>query len=131
MEEKFSEKTLENFVKEKEEKAVEGTELSPEERLIVEKIYEEAKMPTVLHDDKIVCGEGELDIRNLTRKNRDQLFYRVEMLNLVYLRRLHDSLTDILRLLIVMLRNQGVENISEALSDAIESLTKEMQGELR
>lgn len=131
MENEFNEQTLENFRKEKEEKAVAETEISEEERLIIEKIYEEAKMPTVLRDEKIVCGEGELDIRNLNRKNRDQLFYRVEMLNLVYLRRLTDSLTDIMRLIIVMLRNQGVNNISEALSEAIEGLTKEMQGELR
>lgn len=131
MENEFSEKVLENFIKDKEEKAVAETELSEEERVIVEKIYEEAKMPTVLHDDKIVCGEGELDIRKLSKTNKDQLFYRVQMLNLVYLRRLNDAMTDLTRLLIVLLRHNGIENISDALTDALENLAKEVQGEIR
>ena len=125
-ENKFTEKTFENFKEDKKEKAVAETMLGDEERKIVEKIFDEAKMPTVLKDDDVVCGEGELDIRKLSAKNRDQMFYRAEMLNLVYFRRIADGLVDIIRLLMTQLRLQGVSNISEELDKTILSLADEI-----
>ena len=127
MEKEFNEQVLKNFKAEKKEKAVASTKLTPNEKKIVEKIFTEAKMPTVLKDGDIVCGEGELDIRNLSAKNRDQMSYRAQMLNLVYLRRMVDGLTDIIRLLMTQLRLNGVENISQALEETIEKLAQEVE----
>ena len=126
-ENKFTPEVLENFKEEKKEKAIAQTKLDDEEREIVEKIFEEAKMPVDLKDNDIECGEGELDIRNLSAKNRDQMNFRAEMLNVVYLRRIVDGLTDIIRLLMTNLRLSGVKSINEELDKTIAELAKELE----
>ena len=127
MEEKFTEATLEKFKEEKKDKAIKETKISEAEQKIVEKIFEEAKMPTVLKDEDIQCGEGELDIRNLSAKNKAQMSYRAEMLTLVYMRRMVDGLTDIMRLLMCALKKLGVENITEAIDEVMSELAREVE----
>lgn len=126
-ENEFNEKVLENFKEEKKEKDLANSTLTKEEEEIVAKIFEEAKMPTVLKDGDIVCGAGELDIRNLSAKSRDQMIYRAQMLNIVYLRRLVDGMTDIIRILMTQMRLSGVKDISATIDETIEALNKEIE----
>jgi len=121
---KYTTEVYENFKEEKKEKALE--ELSPEEKEIVEKIYNEAHQPTELKDGDVVCGEGELDLRQLSQENRDQMIFRTMVNNMVSLRRLNDGLTDVTRLLMVLLRKMGVKNITQAIEDTCEQLAKEI-----
>ena len=125
---KYTTEVYENFKEEKKAKALE--ELSPEEKEVVGKIFEEAHQPTELQDGDIVCGEGELDIRKLSQENRDQMIFRVMVNNMVSLRRLNDALTDTTRLLMVLLRKLGVKNITKAIDETVEALAKEI-GEFR
>lgn len=128
MEERITEEHLERFKEENKREVVGKSELTEREREIVEKIYEEAKMPVEMTDADFKCGERELDIRGLSRKNRDQMLYRASMLSVAYLRRVNDSLIDIIRLLMVELRTQGVQNIAQKIDETIESLSGELGG---
>ena len=127
MEEKFTEATLEQFKEEKKAKAIKENEISEAEKKVVEKIFKEAKMPTILYDGDVKCGEGELDIRNLSAKNRAQMSYRAEMLTLVYMRRMVDGLTDIMRILTCVLKKLGVDNINEAIDEVMTELAREVE----
>lgn len=127
MEEKFTEATLAKFKEEKKAKAIKETEISEAEKKVVEKIFKEARMPTVLYDEEIKCGEGELDIRNLSAKNRAQMSYRAEMLTLVYMRRMVDGLTDVMRILMCVLKKLGVDNINEAIDEVMTELAREVE----
>ena len=126
MSEKLTEKTLENFKEEKKDKVLGENTFTEEEIEIARKIYEEAKMPVELKDEDIVCGQGELDIRKLSDENKMQMLYRSSMLQIVYLRQVNSGLVDIMRLLIVLLKHQGVENVTKALEDCIEEMGKEI-----
>ena len=126
MAEKITEKHLSQFKTERRENKVRESGLTEEEKKIVEKIYKEAKMPVVMRDKEFKCGEGELDIRKLSPDNREQMIYRALMLDVAYQRRLCDSITDLTRLLIVLLRKNGVENIAQEIDEAIVALSKEV-----
>lgn len=121
----YNEKVLDNFKKEKREADIARGKLSEDEKEVVRKIYAEANMPTVLKNKEIKCGKGELDIRKLNEDNRDQMFYRAEMLSVSYLKKILDGQTDLMRLLCVLLMKMGVENITEAIEDTIDKLNKE------
>lgn len=121
-----SEKTLENFKEEKKEKFLGEATPNEDEKELAKKIFEEARMPLELKDDEVKCGEGEIDIRGLSRKNRDQMIYRVLMLNLVYLRQLCQNQTDLFRLQAAELRALGVKNITSAIEEAIAQMAKEL-----
>ena len=126
MSEKLTEKTLENFKEEKKDKVLGENTFTEEEIEIARRIYEEAKMPVELKDEDIVCGQGELDIRKLSDENKMQMLYRSSMLQIVYLRQVNSGLVDIMRLLIVLLKHQGVENVTKALENCIEEMGKEI-----
>ena len=121
-----SEKTLENFKEEKKEKFLGEATPNEDEKELAKKIFEEARMPLELKDDEVKCGEGEIDIRNLSRANRDQMIYRVLMLNLVYLRQMVQNQTDLFRLQAAELRALGVKNITSAIEEAIAQMAKEL-----
>lgn len=121
-----SEKTLENFKEEKKEKFLGEATPNEDEKELAKKIFEEARMPLELKDDDVKCGEGEIDIRNLSKANRDQMIYRVLMLNLVYLRQLCQNQTDSFRLQAAGLRALGVKNITSAIEEAISQMAKEL-----
>ena len=84
----------------------------PEEE-IKERVLKAAKMPVKLTNDKFEMGESELDIRELSGKNYRQLMYRVGLLENVYLKQVVASLSDIIRLQMVILKKLGSENIIE------------------
>ena len=128
--EEYTEKTLENFKEAKDEKNLEKFKISDDEKEIIEKIYEEAKMPTVLKDNQVECGQGELDIRKLNRPNRDQMIFRTGALNLTYLRQNFTALLDIEKLLMLILKKLGVENITQAIANLEIELSNEVKTNL-
>lgn len=125
--EKFEEKHYEQFKADKEAKDRAQVEISEEEKRIIEKIYAEAKMPTVMKDDEVQCGEGELDIRKLSRPNRDQMQFRAETLSLVYLRHMVSGLMDTEKLMMLILKKLGVTDINKALDELSEELLNDLK----
>ena len=121
----LKEEDVENVKKAVEEKVMERHVLTPEQQDIFNQILKEAKMPFRLTDGKFTLGENELDIRYLSAKNRDQMFFREGVLTNVYLRSIQETLIDISRLLMIVLDKIGVDNIVEATDRVIEKVLKE------
>ena len=118
-------KKIEDYRESKKNADLKDATPNNEELELITSIMEEAKMPTVLKDGDVVCGPGELDIRELNAKNRAQMEYRAKMLQVVYLRRLNEAVTDLSRLCIVALRKLGVTDIAKEIEEAIEALRTE------
>ena len=93
------------------------TQLDEKGKQLLEDLSREAKMPIKLKDGDIELGEGELDIRELSKKSKEQLFFRQAVLNAVYLRQVVQSQVDLLRLVMIILKKLGVEDIIQATDD--------------
>jgi len=120
---KISSEKIEGVKESVKKKVVEETTLSKEEEEILVKCLEEAKMPVEMLDKDLVLGERELDIRKLSEKNLDQMMFRMQILNVVYQRQLTQNLIDIERLLMVLLKKLGVEDVIGATDELLEELT--------
>lgn len=105
-----------------------GTELTPEQEEILIKCLEEAKMPVKLEDKDFTLGERELDIRNLSNDNTYQMFFRMQILNVVYQRQLTQNLVDIERLLMLVLKKLGVEDVVKETDDLLSELAEKVNG---
>lgn len=105
----------------------EETILDEEGTRILEDMLKEAKMPVVLKDKDFECGERELDIRGLSKKNKDQMMFRMLVLQNVYLRQCMQSLIDIIRLQMVSLKKLGVEDVVKATDDLLEELAAKVK----
>ena len=108
------------------EMATKDLTVSPEEMKKIEEMMTIAKMPIELKDKDIKLGEGEVDIRQLSDANFKQMIFRLFVLNNVYIRDLCTSLIDTMRLIMLSLKQQGVENITQAIDDLMTDLSKEV-----
>lgn len=109
------------------EMATKDLKVSPDEMKKLEQMMAIAKMPIELKDKDIKLGEGEVDIRKLSQENINQMFFRLFVLNNVYIRDLCTSLIDTMRLIMLILKNQGMDNITKALDDLMTELYQEVK----
>ena len=105
------------------------TQLDEKGKKLLEDLSREAKMPIKLKDGDIELGEGELDIRELSKKSKEQLFFRQAILNAVYLRQVVQSQVDLLRLVMIILKKLGVEDIIQATDDLQTELAESIKPE--
>ena len=105
------------------------TQLDEKGKQLLEDLSREAKMPIKLKDGDIELGEGELDIRELSKKSKEQLFFRQAILNAVYLRQVVQSQVDLLRLVMIILKKLGVEDIIQATDDLQTELAESIKPE--
>ena len=96
-----------------EKRVIDESKLNEHDQEIFNEMLKAAKMPVKLTNDKFEMGESELDIRELSGKNYRQLMYRVGLLENVYLKQVVASLSDVIRLQMVILKKLGSENIVE------------------
>ena len=101
--------------------------LNPDQQRIFEEILSAAKMPVKMDNKDFKLGENELDIRWLSKQNRDQIIFRMSVLENVYLKQILTSLIDISRLLMVIADKIGVEDIIGKTDEVIEKVEKEQQ----
>ena len=92
---------------------------------LFKQMCEEATMPVEFLDKHFKLGENELDIRQLSKKNLNQMFFRTLVLHSVYLKNITTSLVDITRLLLIFLDKYGVEDIVKATDDIIEKIAEQ------
>lgn len=104
------------------EAQLDATKLSPENQRLFEEMLKVADMPIVINDKDMKLGKQELDVRELSRRNYRQMEFRQLVLNNVYLKQVVMSLTDVLRLLMVLLNKLGVEDIEGATDDVISKI---------
>lgn len=102
--------------------ATEQLELSEHDKEIIETALKEAKMPVKLTDKDFKCGEGELDIRKLSQENLNQMMFRMATLNIVYGRQVAQSLVDVMRLIMIVLKKLGCDDIIKETDDLLEEL---------
>lgn len=105
-----------------EKEVIKQNEMSEKDAEIYQKIMDEAGLPVKFTDEKFKLGKQELDIRPLTKKNKEQMFFRTIALLNVYLKQLLGGQTDLLRLLMVIADKLGVEDIVGATDDVIQKI---------
>ena len=108
-----------------ERKVKEQHVLNPEQQELFQQILEAAKMPVRLDNKDFKLGENELDIRYLSKQNKEQMFFRQMTLQNVYLKQILTSLVDVSRLLMVVADFLGVKDIIGKTDEIIEKLEKE------
>lgn len=83
----------------------------------------QAKMPIKFKDEDLGFGEGEYDVRDIKASTKKQLDYRFECMKLNLLRDTAQSLRDIQRLLMLVLKHQGAGDIQQELTDLLDELS--------
>lgn len=116
----LTEKDVEEVKKVVEEEVIKANSMTEKESEIYKKILEEAEAPVEIDDSKFELGKNELDIRKLSKKNKEQMHFRQSALLLTYLRAVSQSQVDIIRLLMIIADKLGIENIIQATDDIIE-----------
>jgi len=114
------EKDVEDVKKLNEKKVTEQHVLNKEQQEIFSRMLDEAKMPVKMTDGKFALGENELDIRYLSKSNKEQMFFRQLTLLNVDNRQMMTTLIDITRLLMIVCDKLGVEDIVAATDEVLE-----------
>ena len=109
----FTEEQIKEVEELHEKRVIDESKLNEHDQEIFNEMLQAAKLPIKLTNDKFEMGESELDIRELSGKNYRQLMYRVGLLENVYLKQVVASLSDVIRLQMVILKKLGSENIIE------------------
>lgn len=104
------------------------TELTKEQEEALIKAMEEAKMPILMTDKDFTLGERELDIRKLSKANKDQMMFRMCCHAITYTRAMQQDLIDIMKLLMLVLKKMGVDNIIEATDKLEDELMEDLKG---
>lgn len=114
-------------VQENQEKQAE-IQLTEEEKKLLEEAQKEMDAPIALVDKEFIMAKKEIDIRKLSKTNKDQVTFRLLCQQVAYLRAVNQSMVDLTKLLMLVLKKLGVEDIIEAtdiLDDQIKAeLTK-------
>lgn len=105
-------------------------EISPENQRLFEQMMKDADMPIRMEDKDFKCGKQELDVRHLSRANWRQMEFRQLVLNNLYTKQLMMSLTDITRLLIIICKKLGVEDVVQATDDVINEIAEKEKAKL-
>lgn len=123
----ITKENVEQFRGARKKKKLEENELTPEQVELTKEVLEISKEPVEMTDEDFKLSEGELDIRKLSKKNREQLIFRGYALQLVYLRSLVQGQTDLMRMLMVLGDKLGVDNWQQALEEVILKSQKEAE----
>lgn len=81
-----------------------------------------AKQPIKMKDDDLRFGDGEYDVRSIKPSTRKQLDYRIACMQLNLMRDTAQSLRDVQRLMLLVLRKMGVEDVEAELTELIAEL---------
>ena len=123
----ITKENVEQFRDARKKKKLEESELTPEQVELTKEVLEISKEPVEMTDEDFKLSEGELDIRKLSKENREQLIFRGYALQLVYLRSLVQGQTDLMRMLMVLGDKLGVDNWQQALEEVILKSQKEAE----
>ena len=101
------------------------TTISPKDEEKIKAFMEKMNMPIELKDEDIQMGAREIDVRNLSVKAYRQLVYKFTVAQCAVLDSMNQSLVDIKRLLILVLKKMGVEDIVGELDELCGELQKQ------
>ena len=125
--EALTEKDVKNVRSAVEKAAKAKADANPKDIERFKELLAQSKMPVEIKDEDFAMGEGELDVRKLSDTNYRQLMFRVNVLKANHLRDISQTLVDVERLLMLVLKAQGVEDIGKALNGLFEELGKKVK----
>lgn len=125
--EALTEKDVENVRSAVEKAAKAKADANPKDIERFKELLSQSKMPVEFKDEDFKLGEGELDVRGLSDANYRQLMFRVNVIKANHLRDISQSMTDIERLLMLVLKKLGVNDIGKELMDLFEELGKKVK----
>lgn len=125
--EALTEKDVKNVRSAVEKAAKAKADANPKDIERFKELLSQSKMPVEFKDEDFKLGEGELDVRGLSDANYRQLMFRINVIKANHLRDISQSMTDIERLLMLVLKAQGVEDIGKALNSLFEELGKKVK----
>ena len=108
------------------DKAMEEVGIKEEDVKKFNEMCKLAGLPIVIKDKDIKLVKGEIDIRQLSDKNVSQLLFRHLTVGGAYLKDIRDSLVDIQKLLMIILKQMGVTEIIKATDEIVNDLQKEV-----
>lgn len=123
----ITKENVEQFRGARKKKKLQESQLTEEQVELTKEVLEISKEPVEMTDEDFTLSEGELDIRKLSKENREQLIFRGYALQLVYLRSLVQGQTDLMRMLMVLGDKLGVDNWQQALEEVILKSQKEAE----
>ena len=103
----------------------ETTTISPKDEEKIKAFMDKMNMPIELKDEDIQMGAREIDVRNLSVKAYRQLVYKFTVAQCAVLDSMNQSLVDIQRLLMLVLKKMGVEDIVAELDELCGELQKQ------
>ena len=125
--ETLTEKDVKNVRSAVEKAAKAKADANPKDIERFKELLAQSKLPVEIEDKDFAMGEGELDVRKLSEANYRQLMFRVNVLKANHLRDISQTLVDVERLLMLVLKAQGVEDIGKALNGLFEELGKKVK----
>lgn len=109
------------------EEVIKQNGIDEEQAKLYNEMLNEAQMPVEMKDEDFKLGVQELDIRGLSKKNKEQMFFRAMVISNVYCKQILTSLIDTTRLLMIIADKLGIEDIIGATDDILEKLQKQRQ----
>ena len=103
----------------------ETTTISPKDEEKIKAFMEKMNMPIELKDEDIQMGAREIDVRNLSVKAYRQLVYKFTVAQCAVLDSMSQSLVDIQRLLMLLLKKMGTKDVVGELEELCEEIQKQ------
>ena len=103
----------------------ETTTISPKDEEKIKAFMEKMNMPIELKDEDIQMGAREIDVRNLSTKAYRQLVYKFTVAESAMLNSVNQSLVDIQRLLMLVLKKMGTKDVVGELDELCEEIQKQ------
>lgn len=103
----------------------ETTTISPKDEEKIKAFMEKMNMPIELRDEDIQMGAREIDVRNLSVKAYRQLVYKFTVAQCAVLDSMSQSLVDIQRLLMLLLKKMGTKDVVGELEELCEEIQKQ------
>ena len=113
---------IEKVKKEAKGKVIAQHVLNKEQQKLYEEALKAAELPVKFTDDDFKLGKNELDVRDLSSRNRTQMLFRTLVLLVVNSKECFTTLLDISRLLMIICDKLGIEDIVKATDDIIEKV---------
>ena len=103
----------------------ETTTISPKDEEKIKAFMDKMNMPIELKDEDIQMGAREIDVRNLSVKAYRQLVYKFTVAESSILNSVDQSLVDIQRLLMLVLKKMGAKDVVGELDELCEEIQKQ------
>ncbi len=123
------EKIVQAIKDENKKQAVDRISMTEEEAEINRECLEAASMPNELTDEDFKLGNQELDIRGLSKENKEQIFFRLLATQMSQTRQLTQIVIDMERLIMLLLGTRGIQakEIGVRINKLIDELTQESE----